>query len=116
MVLTMFDTLSINCSFPNLDDGLHNRSDVSNIPSPFTVNEVNMSSIQIAATNQLYDWSSAFAWDAFESGRSWIKRIVRSKRLKLIPIYSHSFVPSTLDLSLRIYQFLIFKSRTNNLL
>ena len=69
----MFDTLSINCSFPNLDDGLHNRSDVSNIPSPFTVNEVNMSSIQIAATNQLYDWSSAFAWDAFESGLSWIK-------------------------------------------
>ena len=38
-------------SFLNLDDRLHNRSDVSNIPSPFTVNEVNMSSIQSAAMN-----------------------------------------------------------------
>ena len=27
---------------PNLDDSLHNRSYVSNIPSPFTINEVNI--------------------------------------------------------------------------
>ena len=45
----MFHTYSINSSFPNLDDRLHNRSDVSNIPSPFTVNEVNMRFIQITA-------------------------------------------------------------------
>ena len=54
----MFHTYSINSSFPNLDDRLHNRSDVSNIPSPFTVNEVNMRFIQITAMIQAGSSSS----------------------------------------------------------
>ena len=57
-VWTMFHTYSINSSFPNLDDRLHNRSDVSNIPSPFTVNEVNMRFIQITAMIQAGSSSS----------------------------------------------------------